>query len=179
MMSLSVLVARCEAGRRGSASNFGCAVVCHVGRLDLFLVHARRLRHLREQHGFGGLASARHRGQHARPRVLQRDLRELRRQLRRGERPGPGEIRGREPAAGDQEVAPGPVLPSRNTSLTVFCTQSRSVVAVYQQVARRAGHENQLGRCGADEHGRRLAASASGPAGSPSRPSSSRRRAAS
>ena len=156
MMSLSVLVARASDGV-GDRIELRLAVVFHVGRLDLFLVHARRLRHLREQHGFGGLGSARHRGQHARPRVLQRNLRELRRQLRRGERPGPGEIRGREPAPGDQEVdGAGPAQPEHVAHGVLHPEQVGR--AVHQQVVRRAGHEDQLSRCGADEDGRRLAA---------------------
>src|SRR4030095_12194086 len=45
-----------------------------LGRLGLLLVHARGRGDLREQHGFRRLGRAGYGGQHARTRVLERDL---------------------------------------------------------------------------------------------------------
>ena len=105
MMSLSVFVARCDDCRLRDRLELRLAVVGHVGRLELLLVHARRLRHLREQHGFGGLRRARHRRQHARARVLERDLLEVcGGSFGVANVHGPVEVRRREPAAGDEEV---------------------------------------------------------------------------
>ena len=96
--SLSVFTARCTVvclDRR----ELRIALERDVGRLQLLLVHARGLRNLRHEHRFGGLIGAGHRRQHARALVLERDLLEVRRQRRRGERPRSGEVRRREPAA--------------------------------------------------------------------------------
>ena len=74
------------------------ALVSHLRRLDLVLVDARRLRHLRQQDGLGRLLGSGHGRQHARARVLKGYLFEVLRQGRRGERPGVGQRAG-EPEA--------------------------------------------------------------------------------
>ena len=148
-MSLSVFTARCTVVVSIGA-NSGVALERDVGRLHFLLVDARRLRHLREQHRFGRPIGARHRREHARSRMLERNLLEVGGQRRRGKRPRPGEVRRREPAAGDQ-VVDRPVLPIRKTSLSVLLTHSRPVPGT-GDVLRRAGQENQLRRLQADEH---------------------------
>ena len=87
--------------------------------------------------------------------MLERNLLEVRRQLRRRERPRAREVRRREPAAGDQ-VVDRPVLPSRNTSLSVLLTHSSDVPST-STIAGLARQQNQLRRLRADEHLRRLA----------------------
>ncbi len=178
MMSLSVFTARATVVF-SIGSNFGLALVRDLGRLQLLLVDARGLRHLRQQHGLGGLLRAGHRGQHARARVLERNLLEVRRQGRRGERPRAREVRAPRTSARRRGSRPGPVRPMRNTSLSVLLTHS-SFVPPTGCVARLARQQDQLRRRRADEHRRHLAPRrASCRAAPPSRPSSSRRPAAS
>ena len=120
------------------------------------LAHARRLRDLREQNGFGGLRRARHRREDARPLVLERDLLELGRQVRRRERPRTGEVRRREPAARDEEVD-GAALPHPEDVAVGVADPEELLRAWDSQVVRLAPQQHQLRRLQADEHPRRLA----------------------
>ena len=80
MMLLSVLTARSTL-RLLDLLELRLALVPHLGRLQLLLVHARGLGNLREQDGLRRLLRARDGGQHARARMLERDLLEVRGQL--------------------------------------------------------------------------------------------------
>ena len=94
MMSLSVFTACSTPLRALDRLELRIALIGDLRRLQFLLVHARGSRNRREQHGFGRLRRARHRRQHARARMLDRDLLEVLRQRRRGERPRPVEARG-------------------------------------------------------------------------------------
>ena len=76
MMSLSVLTARATVVF-SIGSNCGSPWYATSGAFTSFLFDARRLRNLREQHGLGRLLRAGHRREHARARVLERDLLEV------------------------------------------------------------------------------------------------------
>ena len=121
LQNVLVGVDRARDRRVGNQEKRRRTVVGDSRRLQRFLVDARRMTRLGEQHGGGGLWRPRHRGQHVRPRVLERDLAEFSRQRRRGEGPRSGEVRRREPPARDQ-VYTVPARPSRNTSLSVLLT---------------------------------------------------------
>ena len=69
MMSLSVLTAL-DTVVDGS-DKMRIALIVHLGRLDLFPVHDRALRHLRQEHRFHSLRRTRYRREHARSLVLE------------------------------------------------------------------------------------------------------------
>ena len=134
--SLSVFTARCTVVDSIGA-NLRLVLVGHFGRLELLLVDARGLRDLRQEHRLGGLIGAGHRRQHARALVLERDLLEVGRQRRRRERPRPGEVGRREPAAGDDVVDRAGLAHPEHVALGVAHPQQAG--AGHGRIARLAG----------------------------------------
>ena len=149
-MSLSVLTARCDR-RRLDRLELRIALERDVGRLQLLLVDARGLRDLREQHRFGRLRRCRAPTRARASAVLERDLLEVGRQRRRRERPRAGEVRRREPAAGDEVVDRRRSCPC-GTRRSRCCSPTAAPVPGTGSVVRLAGQQNQLRRAGADEH---------------------------
>src|SRR5258706_15869500 len=102
-MSLAVLAAR-KPARAANRLDLRRALVAPGGRLRTRAADRGRLGDLREQHRLERLRSARDRREHARPRMIERDLLEVIRKTRRRERPRAGKTGSGEPAPRNEVV---------------------------------------------------------------------------
>ena len=126
------------------------ALIDHLGSLRLLPVDARGSRDRGEQYRFSGLPRTRHRRQHARARMLHRDLREVRWQGRCGKGPRTVERGSLEPAAGDEEVVVPVEAHAKQIGLGVVDPEQRRRTFDLQ-VAGRSLEDDQLGGVRADE----------------------------
>ncbi len=113
-----------------------------------------RLRDLREQHRLERLRSARDRREHARPRMIERDLLEVIRKTRRRERPRACKTGRGEPAPRNEVVERA--VRAEAEQIAVGVAHPLEARAGHRLVGRRAAQHDQFRRFRADEHGWRL-----------------------